>query len=98
MVGGGPLGEFRNSWPRTTPFDPVAGRRNETNKRGAGADFQPREWLAPLPRGLRRLRIVGGIGIVLGYSRDEPASGKRLQVRFQRVSNLLGIHIQVVHV
>ena len=37
--------------------------------------------LAPLEGALRRLRIVGGVGIVFGYSRDEPASGKRLQVR-----------------
>jgi hypothetical protein len=29
--------------------------------------------LAPLAGALRRLRIVGGVGIVFGYSRDEPA-------------------------
>ena len=54
--------------------------------------------LAPLAGALRRLRIVGGVGIVFGYSRDEPASGERLQVRLQRVSNLLGIDLPVVHV
>jgi hypothetical protein len=55
-------------------------------------------WLAPLAGALRRLRIVGGIGIVLGYSRDQPASGERLQVRLQRVSSLLGIDLSVIHV
>src|SRR5215469_15830757 len=54
--------------------------------------------LAPLAGALRRLRIVGGVGIVFGYSRDEPASGERLQVRLQRVSNRLGIDLPVVHV
>src|SRR5215469_12379482 len=54
--------------------------------------------LAPLAGALRRLRIVGGVGIVFGYSRDEPASGERLQGRLQRVSNLLGIDLPVVHV
>jgi hypothetical protein len=54
--------------------------------------------LAPLAGALRRLRIVGGVGIVFGYSHDEPASGERLQVRLQRVSNLLGIDLPVVHV
>src|SRR6516162_7584652 len=54
--------------------------------------------LAPLAGALRRLKIVGGVGIVFGYSRDEPASGERLQVRLQRVSNLLGIDLPVVHV
>src|SRR5215831_5587579 len=54
--------------------------------------------LAPLAGALQRLRIVGGVGIVFGYSRDEPASGERLQVRLQRVSNLLGIDLPVVHV
>src|SRR5262252_3434455 len=54
--------------------------------------------LAPLAGALRRLRIVGGVGIVFGYSRDEPASGERLQVRLQCVSNLLGIDLPVVHV
>src|SRR5215831_19941493 len=52
----------------------------------------------PLAGALRRLRIVGGVGIVFGYSSDEPASGERLQVRLQRVSNLLGIDLPVVHV
>ena len=52
--------------------------------------------LAPLA--LRRLRIVGGVGIVFGYSRDKPAGGERLQVRLQRVSNLLRIDLPVVHV
>src|ERR1700747_745473 len=54
--------------------------------------------LVPLAGALRRLRIAGGVGIVFGYSRDEPASGERLQVRLQRVSNLLGIDLPVVHV
>src|SRR5215472_6290542 len=54
--------------------------------------------LAPLAGALRRLRIVGGVGIVFGYPRDKPASGERLQVRLQRVSNLLGIDLPVVHV
>src|SRR5215472_3706903 len=54
--------------------------------------------LAPLAGALRRLRIVGGVGIVFGYSRGEPASGERLQVPLQRVSNLLGIDLPVVHV
>ena len=55
-------------------------------------------WASSASGALRRLRIVGGIGIVLGYSRDEPASGERLQVHLQRVSNLLGIDLPVVRV
>src|SRR5215472_5006164 len=51
--------------------------------------------LAPLAGALRRLRIVGGVGIVFEYARDEPASGERLQVPLQRVSNLLGIDLLV---
>ena len=70
---------------RRSAEDPGRGRRRS-------------RWLAPLAGALRRLRIVGGVGIVFGYSRDEPASGDRLQVRLQRVSNLLGIDLPVVHV
>jgi hypothetical protein len=47
---------------------------------------------------LRRLRIVCGIRIVLGYSRNEPANGERLQVCLQRVSNVLGIDFPFAHV
>src|SRR5258706_3165636 len=54
--------------------------------------------LAPLAEPMRRLRIIGGIGIVLGYSFDDPAIGERLQVCLQRVRNLLGIDFPVVHV
>jgi hypothetical protein len=54
--------------------------------------------LTPLAGVLRGLRIVGGIGIVLGYSRDEPATGDGLQVCLQRVSNLLGVDLPVIHV
>jgi hypothetical protein len=39
---------------------------------GAGNQLALADGLAPLAGALRRLRIVGGIGIVLGYS-DEPA-------------------------
>jgi hypothetical protein len=65
---------------------------------GAGIQFVLADGLPPLAGARLRLRIVGGIGIVLGYSRDEPASGERLQVRLQRVSNLLGIDLSVIHV
>jgi hypothetical protein len=45
-----------------------------------------------------RLRIVCGIRVVLGYSRNEPAGDERLQVRLQRVSDLLGIDLTFVHI
>ena len=73
-------------------------RRCVSKGPGAGIQLALADGLAPLAGALRRLRIVGGIGIVLGYSRDEPASGERLQVRLQRVSNLLGIDLPVVRV
>jgi hypothetical protein len=64
----------------------------------SGHSARARGWLARLAGALRRLRIVGGIGIVLGYSRDEPAIGERLQGWLQGVSNLLRIDLPVVHV
>src|SRR6266481_6357043 len=48
----------------------------------------------PARRAVRRLRTVGGIGVVLGYSRDEPAGGERLQVCLHRVSNIVGIDLR----
>ena len=60
----------------------------------SGHSARARGWLARLAGALRRLRIVGGIGIVLGYSRDEPAGGERLQVCLHRVSNIVGIDLR----
>jgi len=48
----------------------------------------------PARGAVRRLRTVGGIGVVLGYSRDEPAGGERLQVCLHRVSNIVGIDLR----
>ncbi len=63
--------------------------------------FVPEAAFSPLSRmgcpargAVRRLRTVGGIGVVLGYSRDEPAGGERLQVCLHRVSNIVGIDLR----
>src|SRR5258706_770627 len=48
----------------------------------------------PARGAVRRLRTVGGIGVVLGYSRDEPAGGERLQVCLHRVSNIVGLDLR----
>ena len=34
--------------------------------------------LPPLGKAPRRLGIIGGIGVVLGYALDDPTSGERL--------------------
>jgi hypothetical protein len=46
----------------------------------SGHSARSRGWVAQLAGAVRRLRMVGVIGVVLGYSRDEPAGGERLQV------------------
>src|SRR5712671_7158225 len=57
--------------------------------------FSPLSRMGCPARGaVRRLRTVGGIGVVLGYSRDEPAGGERLQVCLHRVSNIVGIDLR----
>jgi hypothetical protein len=49
-------------------------------------------------RVLWRLWVIGGIGVVLRESCDQPAAGERLQVCRQRVSNFLGIDLATVDV
>jgi hypothetical protein len=49
-------------------------------------------------RVLWRLWVIGGIGVVLRESCDQPAAGERLQVCRQRVSNFLGIDLAAVDV
>jgi hypothetical protein len=46
----------------------------------------------PARGAVRRLRTVGAK--YLGYSRDEPAGGERLQVCLHRVSNIVGIDLR----
>src|SRR5262245_3747904 len=49
-------------------------------------------------RVLRRLRVIGGIGVVLRESCDQPTADEWLQVCCQRVSNFLGIDLAAVDI
>src|SRR5258708_29670984 len=48
----------------------------------------------PARGAVRRLRTVGGIGVVLGYSLDEPAGGERVQVCLHRLTNIVRIDLR----
>ena len=54
--------------------------------------------LPPLRGSLRWLRIIGGIGIVFGYSPDKPTTGEQLKISLDRIGNLLVIDLATVHV
>src|SRR5215469_5807511 len=84
-------------WRRSSPT--AESCRHMSLRRGPpSGKAHTQGYLASLPTALRRLRIICGIRIVLGYSRNEPANGERSQVCLQRVSNVLGIDFPFVHV
>ena len=44
------------------------------------------------------MRVIGGIGVVLRESCDQPTAGEWLQVCRQRISNFLGINLATVDI
>ena len=79
--------------------DQPRGKESDESLRSPCPAVLPTSFARPsLAEALRWLRIIGRIGVKLGYSIDDPAAGEWLQVCLQSVGNLLGIDLPVIHV